>query len=139
MQAVLGEGPRERASSTDSSRRLARRAIEALHRDLAESPSVSSIAAELGCSPFHLMRAVRAELGTSLRGYRVAARIGAALHRLAEGEQDLTRLALELGFASHAHLTSTFVRVLGAPPRALRAQLHPRARTFLEARRAATS
>jgi AraC-like DNA-binding protein len=85
------------------------------------------------------MRAMRAELGTTLRGYRVAARVGAALHRLADGEADLTRLALELGFASHAHLTTTFVRLLGAPPRELRRRLDPRARTFLEARRAATS
>lgn len=128
------------APSIDAARqRLARRAVAALHRDLAANPSVSSLAAELHCSPFQLMRAMRAELGTTLRGYRIAARLGAALHRLAEGEADLTRLALELGFASHAHLTTTCVRLLGAPPRQLRAQLSPRSRTFLEAHRAATS
>lgn len=139
MRLVLGEGQRRRPANDSARRKLAQRAVEALHKDLAASPSVSGIAAELGCSPFALMRAVRAELGTSLRGYRVAARVGAALHRLAEGEGDLTRLALELGFSSHAHLTGTFVRVLGAPPSELRSRLNQRARTFLEARRAATS
>ncbi len=128
------------ASSVDRARQLlARRAVAALHRDLAASPSVSSLAADLSCSPFQLMRAMRAELGTTLRGYRIAARLGAALHRLAEGEADLTRLALELGFASHAHLTSSFARVFGAPPGQLRASLPLRARTFLKAHRAATS
>lgn len=128
------------ASSVDRARQLlARRAVAALHRDLAASPSVSSLAADLSCSPFQLMRAMRAELGTTLRGYRIAARLGAALHRLAEGEADLTRLALELGFASHAHLTSSFARVFGAPPSQLRASLPLRARTFLKAHRAATS
>lgn len=128
------------SSSGDRARQLlARRAVAALHLDLASSPSVSSLAAALSCSPFQLMRAMRAELGTTLRGYRIAARLGAALHRLAEGEADLTRLALELGFASHAHLTSSFVRVFGAPPSQLRASLPPRARTFLKAHRAATS
>lgn len=127
------------APASGARHRLARAAVAALHRDLAANPSVSSLAAELSCSPFQLMRAMRAELGASLRGYRVAARLGAALHRLAEGEADLTRLALELGFASHAHLTATCVRLLGAPPSQLRAQLSPRARTFLKAHRAATS
>lgn len=133
--AVAERGP----STTTARQRLARRAVLALHRDLAANPSVTGIAAELGCSPFHLMRAMRQELGMSLRGYRIAARLGAALHRLAEGEEDLTRLALELGFASHAHLTDTCVRLLGAPPSELRRDLDGRASTFLEARRRATS
>ncbi len=144
LRRVIGErgdgraAPR-RAASTAARQQLARKAVLALHRDLAANPSVTGIAAELGCSPFHLMRAVRQELGRSLRGYRIAARLGAALHRLAEGEADLTRLALELGFASHAHLTDTCVRLLGAPPSELRRDLDGRARTFLEARRRATS
>jgi AraC family transcriptional regulator len=145
LRGVLGERGKRRslagepAAGTSARRELARRAVLALHRDLSANPSVTSLAAELGCSPFHLMRAVRQELGVSLRGYRIAARLGAALHRLAEGEADLTRLALELGFASHAHLTGTCVRLLGAPPSELRRGLDARASTFLEARRRATS
>jgi AraC-like DNA-binding protein len=44
-----------------------------------------------------------------------------ALERLAAGERDLTALALDLGFADHAHLTNTVRRELGRPPSAFRA------------------
>lgn len=77
------------------------------------------------------MHAFRAELGTTLRAYRLQLRIAIALHRLAAGD-DLAALAAELGFASHAHFTGTFSRLLGMPPRSARVRM----RTFLEARRA---
>jgi AraC-like DNA-binding protein len=127
LAALIGpvRAPRHRAGA----RRLAGRAVEILHRDLAANPSIASIAGELGCSPFHLMHVMRSERGHTLRGYRLAARVGAALHRLAAGETDLSRLALELGFASHSHLTDTCVRLLGAPPSTLRRGL----RSFPEA------
>lgn len=49
------------------------------------------MAAQLGCSPFHL---VRGAAETTCGG--IAAQIGAVLHRLAESKEDLARLVLEL-------------------------------------------
>jgi AraC-like DNA-binding protein len=109
-------------------RRLALAAIMALHRDLSINRSIEELAEELGCSPYHLMHAFRAEIGETMRVYRLRARLGVALHRLADGHDDLTTLAIELGFASHSHFTEAFTRELGLSPSRLRARLQGRAR-----------
>lgn len=129
VQAILeaAGAPRRERGTAGRSRQLAQAAVLALHRDLSINRSIDELAEELGCSPYHLMHAFRAEMGDTLRGYRLRARLGAALHRLADGPDDLTTLANELGFASHSHLTDTFTRELGIAPSRLRAQLQDRA------------
>jgi methylphosphotriester-DNA--protein-cysteine methyltransferase len=52
-----------------------------------------------------------------------------ALDRLQAGEDDLARLAAELGFAGHSHFTEQFRRSYGATP--------SQVRKILTARRAA--
>lgn len=121
-------------------RDVALAAVERLNDAPAVNHSVSSLSAEIGCSPGHLMHAFRAETGTTLRRYRLQLRLAAALHRLAAGHDDLARLAAELGFASHAHLTDSLSRLIGVAPRQVRREL-ARAepgwlRRFLEARAA---
>lgn len=107
-------------------RRLALAAITALHRDLSINRSITELAEELGCSQYHLMHAFRTEIGDTVRAYRMRARLGVALHRLADGHDDLSTLALELGFASHSHFTETFTREIGISPSRLRARLRDR-------------
>lgn len=113
---------RARADSRASvrHRELARAARELLAARFAEPLGIEFLAAALGTSPFHLCRVFRRETGSTLHGLRQALRLRAALERVAEGARDLTELALELGFASHAHLTSSFTRAFGAPPSKLR-------------------
>jgi len=123
LLAAIVANADQRAVAHGPTRQLVTAAIELIHRDLATNHEIAGIADELGCSTYHLMHAFRAELGQTLRAYRVRARLGVALHRLADGEHDLAGLAVELGFASHSHLTDTFVRALGAPPSQLRASL----------------
>jgi AraC family transcriptional regulator len=43
-----------------------------------------------------------------------------ALERLEDGERDLSRLALDLGYSSHSHFTAAFRRSFGTPPSAAR-------------------
>ncbi len=64
-----------------------------------------------------------AHTGTGLTRYRNRIRISRALHRLHEGEDDLARLAIELGFADQAHLNRTITTHVGQPPAALRRTL----------------
>ncbi|MEO7731512.1 MAG: AraC family transcriptional regulator [Kofleriaceae bacterium] len=123
LLAAIVANADQRPVAQGPTRQLATAAIGLIHRDLATNHEIAEVADELGCSTFHLMHAFRAELGQTLRAYRVRARLGVALHRLADGEDDLATLAVELGFASHSHLTDTFVRALGAPPSQLRAYL----------------
>jgi AraC-like DNA-binding protein len=130
-------GGRARRTTRIGRRAIAQAAVELLNDEPAVNRSVSALAAEIGCSPCHLMHAFRAEIGTTLRRYRLQLRVAAALHRLAAGHSDLARLALELGFASHAHLTDTLSRLVGVAPRQVRAELASADRTwvrsFLEA------
>jgi AraC-like DNA-binding protein len=74
----------------------------------------------LGCSPFHLSRIFRLTTGLPLRQYVRRLRIVLAADRLRRGDDDLTSLALDLGFYDHSHFTNTFRREWGVPPSRIR-------------------
>ncbi|MFT3915094.1 MAG: AraC family transcriptional regulator [Anaeromyxobacteraceae bacterium] len=105
-------------------RRLVDAVKARLAAELDRNLPIGALAAGVGASPFHLMRVFRATTGMPVRAYRRQLRVLAALEALEGGRGALARLALELGFAHHAHLTDAFRSVLGSAPR-----------TFLEARR----
>jgi AraC family transcriptional regulator len=115
---VVGPPQRRRA--------VVRRVRELLDADPSVARSAAELAAAVGVSPHHLMRVFRSETGTTLRAYRIRLRLALALHRLREGERDLSALAADLGFASHAHLTDTFARCLGTSPRDIRSAITAR-------------
>ena len=125
-RAILASAPgpeRDRGSPNGDpgrQRRLAERARLALAIRLDRSLTLRELADTLGCSPSHLCRVFRRATGTALGEYRALLRVRSALDRLAEGEEDLTTLALDLGFYDHAHFTRTFRRRLGVPPSAWR-------------------
>lgn len=109
-----------RAPETDE-RTLAVQALLASGRYRAAS--LAALAAEVGLSPFALARRFRRTVGTSVHQYRLALAVREALERLCDGERDLTALALDLGFADHAHFTRAFGRRFGLPPSAVRDDL----------------
>jgi len=96
---------------------------EAIIGQAGENLSVQMLAEMAGCSPFHLSRIFRQHTGQSLRQFRVRQRLGNAIDRLAEGEDDLAALACDVGFNSHSHMTDAFHQTLGRSPRQLREQL----------------
>lgn len=81
---------------------------------------LESIAQTVYCSPFHLARQFRTATGQSIARYLLRLRLALALDRLAQGETDLARLAIELGFAHHSHFSARFRLVFGATPTAVR-------------------
>lgn len=81
--------------------------------------SLATLAARLHTSEFHLARAFRAHTGFTLHGYRTQLRLRRAVERLGHAD-DLTTLAIELGFNSHSHFTSAFGAVFGVPPSTIR-------------------
>lgn len=99
------------------------RVEEAIIGRAGENLDVGMLAALAGCSPFHLCRIFRERTGQSLRQFRLHQRIGTALGRLGEGEEDLAALACDVGFSSHSHMTEAFRQTLGCSPRALREDL----------------
>jgi AraC family transcriptional regulator len=97
-------------------RRLARDADALLGRYFARVESLTALAKRLGVSASYLARAYRAATGRTLHRRVAQLRLAEALRRLAAGANDLTALALELGYSSHSHFTSEFKRHLGVPP-----------------------
>ena len=114
-------GQRAPEAVTRRHRDLVEAARTEVHRDLTRTPSLSELARGLDCSPFHLSRVFPQVAGLSLRAYVSRLRARAAAERLARGARDLTRLALELGYADHSHFTNAFRREWGVPPSVFRA------------------
>lgn len=101
-----------------------KRRVEEVRALLASQPTepwdLESIARMVYCSPFHLARQFRATTGESIARYLLRLRLALALDRLAQGETDLARLAVELGFAHHSHFSARFRSVFGMTPTAVR-------------------
>src|SRR5579883_978805 len=89
---------RERAAAA----RLRREWIEGVKLILAARPAsnfgLGEIAAEVGCSPFHLARLFRGAQGMPIHQYQLRLRLVLALERLLDGSDNLLGLALDLGF-----------------------------------------
>jgi transcriptional regulator GlxA family with amidase domain len=81
---------------------------------------VVQLARQTAVSPHHLSRIFAAETGQTISAYRNCLRARIALERVAAGERSLARIAADLGFADHAHLTRVVRRQAGAPPSNLR-------------------
>src|SRR6185312_9723361 len=55
--------------------------------------------------------------------YLLQVRMAVALDRLSAGATDLSRLALDLGFATHSHFSAAFRQYFDVAPRVARAAL----------------
>lgn len=88
--------------------------------DPGAGPDLATLARAVSCSPYHLARGFAQVVGLSIHQYRVRLRLTLALERLSEGVRNLSRVALDLGFSSHGHFSTTFQRVFQLPPSAFR-------------------
>jgi len=104
-------------------RSLVDRACESLRARLGDPVRLADVARDVGCSEFRLYRAFRRQRGTSPGAYLRSLRLAAVLDALAAGAPSLTDVALDAGFASHSHMTSTFRRHLGRTPRGVRREI----------------
>jgi AraC family transcriptional regulator len=87
----------------------------------AERLTLSAIAHDVGCSPYHLTRLVRQASGRSIHQLLIRIRLRAALEQLLDTTDDIAPIALRVGFASHSHFTHAFRREFAMTPAALRA------------------
>jgi AraC family transcriptional regulator len=69
-----------------------------------------------GLGPYRFGEVFRLAFGESPHKYVIGRRIDRAKLLLGTSSLSLTEIALRLGFADHAHFTSTFHRVTGIPP-----------------------
>lgn len=101
---------------------LANRLIECVDSDPEPPRRVSEVARQLGSSTRTLERVSLAHTGFTPAALIRRRRLQNAADRLRrDGTLDLTRLAQEVGYADHAHLTRDFRNVLGFTPSDYRA------------------
>lgn len=85
-----------------------------------EQVRVEQVAAAVHCSPRTLQRWFLRYVGVPPLQVLRRRRLQDATAALDAGEEDLARLAAELGWADHAHFTRDFRAVVGVPPEAYR-------------------
>jgi AraC-like DNA-binding protein len=121
--AVLESATPGRVASGRPGDTRARHALAAAAREaLAERPerSLTELARDLTVSPHHLSRVFSATTGHTISRHRMRLRTRAVLERLAAGENNLARLAADLGFTDQSHLCRVVRSESDVPPSVLR-------------------
>jgi AraC-like DNA-binding protein len=108
--------PARRPSAAPAHTALAEATAAVLSNDLDARLGLADIGARLHVSPFHLARVFRAQTGSSLHAYRESERLRAAVDQGLGTPRSLSRIAAELGFSSHSHLTARFRHRFGTTP-----------------------
>lgn len=86
-----------------------------LQQDPGNRYSLEQVAEIAACSPRTLARLFQAETGMTFTRWRDHLRVVCAVDRLSRG-QNLTQVALELGYQSANAFSTMFTRLLGEPP-----------------------
>lgn len=116
----LGPRTTHATGATQGRRRLVDRVKVLLASDLGRQWKLADIAAEIGGSPVYLTQAFAQVEGMPLHRYHLRLRLARALDRLPQCE-DVSALAMDLGFSSHSHFASSFRQVYGRTPSEFRA------------------
>ncbi|MDX2292232.1 MULTISPECIES: AraC family transcriptional regulator [Streptomyces] len=95
--------------------RDAARARAVLEERMAEPPTLERLAADLGTSPFALLRAFRAAYGMPPHTWLTDARVRRA-RRLLDAGTAPAEAAVAVGFTDQPHLNRHFTRSVGVPP-----------------------
>ncbi|WP_328750978.1 AraC family transcriptional regulator [Streptomyces sp. NBC_00285] len=95
--------------------RTAVRARAVLEERMAEPPTLEGLAADLGTSPFALLRAFRRVYGMPPHTWLTDARVRRA-RRLLDAGVGPASAAVEVGFTDQPHLNRHFTRIVGVPP-----------------------
>ncbi|MFG3260220.1 AraC family transcriptional regulator [Streptomyces sp. NPDC048172] len=106
--------------------RHAERARAVLEERMTGPPTLEQLAAELGTSPFALLRAYRETYGMPPHAWLTDARVRRARALLDAGTPP-AEAATAVGFTDQPHLTRHFGRIIGVPPGAYQRE---RARTY---------
>jgi len=119
LRKAVGGRTYRPAAGRPGPRKLVDRAKLVLTADLSRRWTLAEIAAEVGGSPVYLTQMFQQLEGMPLYRYQTQLRLARALTLLGEYD-DLTTLALELGFSSHSHFSYAFKQAFGYTPSAFR-------------------
>ena len=115
----LNGGPLPQREVRTAGARIAARARAVLEERLAEPPTLERLAADLGTSPFALLRAFRDAYGMPPHAWLTDARVRHA-RRLLDAGTAPAEAAVAVGFTDQPHLNRHFTRIVGVPPGAYR-------------------
>ena len=115
VQRSLGARTTHAAGSSAGRQRMVDRAKLVLSSDLRRRWSLAEVAAEVGVSPVYLTQSFQQVEGVPLYRYQLRLRLARALDLLGDCD-DLSALALELGFSSHSHFGAAFQQMYRRSP-----------------------
>jgi AraC family transcriptional regulator len=107
---------------TRNTKELVARAKDFLSRNTSVRVRLADVARALGVSPAILAPAFRNVEKISFYQYALGLRLRRAAALLGTS-RDLATLAVDLGFASHSHFSTAFLRWAGSTPSAFRARV----------------
>ncbi len=97
-----------------------KRALDYIEENLADDIGLRELSADCGMTAHYFCRAFRKAMGVPPYRYLVNRRIERAKDLLASTDKDVTAIAFEVGFASHAHFGAAFRAAVGCAPSAYR-------------------
>jgi AraC-like DNA-binding protein len=107
------------SNATQGAQKLVNRAKLVLASEPMRRWTLGEVACELRVSPVYLAQVFQRVEGRPLYKYQLQLRLAQALD-LVRRYDDLTTLALELGFSSHSHFSAAFRRAYGCSPSAFK-------------------
>lgn len=114
LDAFSDQARAARPAERHASPRFAR-VVEYLRDNLARRLTLDELAAVAELSPFHFLRAFRAQYDATPQQMLMALRLFEAKRRLADGVAP-ARVAVEVGLSDQAHLTRAFAQRYGVTP-----------------------
>jgi AraC-like DNA-binding protein len=87
-----------------------------IDENLAESVSLADLARTAGLSRMYFAARFRAATGQRPHDYVLQRRIERAKEMLAQTEETLVNIALDIGFHTQAHFTTVFKKFVGSTP-----------------------
>lgn len=92
------------------------RVIEYLRESLAENIGLNELADLVGLSPNYFVTAFKKATGKTPHRYRMEMRLTRACQLLRDPGRSIAAVAIDSGFGSQSHLTTTFRREMGTTP-----------------------
>jgi AraC family transcriptional regulator len=112
---------RQRSDESDSAHLRRERVQQFIFDQLDQQLSLSDLAAFVQMDLFSFAKWFKSAFGSSPHQYILSARVQHARELLKDSRSSVVEIALECGFASHSHFTTTFRRFVGVSPTAYRA------------------
>ena len=122
LRSVYGKQRPEPRTAGPRQRDIVRHIELILSTRLEERLTLSDLAGEVGVSVYHLCRMFHRATGITMHGYRLHLRLRWALESVAGSNRPLVDIALDAGFSSHSHFTSTFQSKFAHTPSVIRAR-----------------